>query len=170
MVHRSSAILLSRCDFGKAQREERLARYTEVCRLWGIHNGKHFSFATARARSGGIRSLGIGRHREWILQFTHLGGFELESRIAIVADVVETTRRLAGVKHILGSALRAGNGNWGKPHRPSEWRSTTGAVKHGETRERHLKTRPKRGERAPVIEAGAHVGTSWQAFLGVIKI
>jgi hypothetical protein len=43
--------------------------------------------------------------------------------------MVETTRWLAGVKNILRPALRAGNGNGGKPHRSSEWRSATGAVK-----------------------------------------
>jgi len=124
-----SAILLSRCDFGETQREEGLTRYTEVCWLFGVDDGKHFGFAAARARGGGTGSLGIGRHRERVLQFTHLGGFKLESCIAIVADVVEATRRLAGVKNILRPTLRAGNGNWGKPHRPSEWRSATRAVK-----------------------------------------
>jgi hypothetical protein len=34
--------------------------------------------------------------------------------------MVEAARRLAGVKDILGSTLRAGNGNGRKPHRPSE--------------------------------------------------
>jgi hypothetical protein len=54
------------------------------------------------------------------LQFAHPGGFEFESRIAIVADMVEATRRLAGVENVLRPALRAGDGNGGKPHRPSE--------------------------------------------------
>jgi hypothetical protein len=118
--HRPLSIRLSRCNFRKTQGEERLAGGTEICRLWRVDDGKHSGFAAACARGGGIRSLGVGRHRERILQFTHLGGFEFESRIAMVADMVEAARRLAGVKDILGSALRAGNGNGRKPHRPSE--------------------------------------------------
>ena len=130
-----SANLLSRCDFSKTQCEKRFAGDTEVRRFFGINNGEYLGFATARARSGGTGRFGFGRHRERIRQFTHLGGFELEGRIAVVADMVETTRWLAGVKNILRPALRAGNGNGGKPHRSSEWRSATGAVKlHGFTR------------------------------------
>ena len=72
-----------------------------------IDDGKYLGLTTARARGGRTRGLGVGRHRKGLLQFAHLGGFQFESRIAVVADVVETTRRLAGVNDIFGSALRA---------------------------------------------------------------
>ena len=127
--NRKPAIPSSRRDFRETQRKERLARDAEVFRVMAIDDGKYFSFATARARGGRTRGLGVGRHRKGFMQFTHLGGFEFEGRIAVVADVVETARGLAGVKDILGPTLGACNGNRGKPHRQSEWRSTTGGVK-----------------------------------------
>ena len=89
------------------ERQERLARDTEVLHVLAIGDGKYFSFAAARARgsrAGGVR---VGRHRKGFLHFTHLGGFEFEGRITVVADVVEAARGLAGVNDILGPALRA---------------------------------------------------------------
>ncbi len=127
--NRPSAILLPRCDFRETQREKRLAGDTEVCRFFGVNNGEYLGFTTASARGCGTGGFGFGRQLERVLQFTYLGGFEFERRIAVVADMVETARWLAGVKNILRAALRAGNGNGGKPHRSSEWRSAAGAVK-----------------------------------------
>jgi hypothetical protein len=120
---------LSRCDFSETQCEERLAGDTEVRRFFGVNNGEYLGFTTASARGCGAGRFGFGRQLERVLQFTHPGGFEFERRIAVVADMVETTGWLAGVKNILRPALRAGNGNGGKPHRSSQWRSATGAVK-----------------------------------------
>jgi len=122
---------LSRRDFRKAQSEERLARYTEVCRLWSVVDGEYLSFTAARARGGGIRSLGIGRHGERILQFTHPSGFKFERRIAVITDVIEAAGGLAGINDILAATLGTGNGNRGKPHRQPEWRSAPNSVKSG---------------------------------------
>jgi hypothetical protein len=66
-----------------------------------IGEGKYSSFATARARGGGARRLGIGRRHKGFLQFAQLDSFEFEGRIAVVADVVKTAGGLAGIDDIL---------------------------------------------------------------------
>ena len=89
------------------ERQERLARDAEVFRVLAIDDGKYFSFATARARGSRARGVRVRRHLKVFLYFAHLGGCELEGRIAVAADVVETARGLARVHDILGAALGA---------------------------------------------------------------
>lgn len=129
IVNRQSSILLAGRNFSETQREQRFARDTEVGRLWAVNNGKYLSFPTARTWGRRIRGLGVGGDGKGFLQLTHFAGFEFESRIAVVADVIETTRGLAGVNDILGPTLWAGNGNGGQPHRPPEWLRATSCVK-----------------------------------------
>ena len=88
---------MPRCNFREAQREKRLAGDTKVRRFFGVNNGEYLGFATARARRCGTGRFGFGRQRERVRQLTYLGGFEFEGRIAVVADMVETARWLAGV-------------------------------------------------------------------------
>ena len=89
------------------ERQERLARDTEVFRVLAIDDGKYFSFATARARGSGARGVRVRRHLKVFLYLAQLGGFELEGRNAVIADVVEAACGLAGVNDILGPALGA---------------------------------------------------------------
>ena len=89
------------------ERQERLARDTEVLHVLAIGDGKYFSFATARARGSCVGGVRVRRHRKVFLHFTHLGGFEFEGRIAVVADMVEAAGGVAGVDDILGPALGA---------------------------------------------------------------
>jgi hypothetical protein len=87
----------SRRDFREMEHQQSLAADTEELWLWPIQDCKHLSFATARARGGRARGIRVRRHLKVFLYFAHLGGFEFEGGIAVVADVVEAAGGLAGV-------------------------------------------------------------------------
>jgi hypothetical protein len=56
---------------------------------------------------------------EFFFDLADAGGFQLEGRVAFVADVVEAALGLARVEDVVGATLRAGNVEGRKRHRSS---------------------------------------------------
>src|SRR5208337_4822109 len=70
-------------------------------------NGEDPRFVAPRAGGRGGAGIGVRRDFKILRDFTHPRRFQLKGGVAIVANVVVTALRLARIKHVVGTALRA---------------------------------------------------------------
>jgi len=108
---------LRRGNFRIAKREQSFARSTHVLR-WGANaaDGEDSRFVAPCAGGCGGAGIGVGWHGKVLRGYSYPGGFQLKGSVAIVANMVVATRRIAGIMHVGGTAMRAGHGNRRKRH------------------------------------------------------
>jgi hypothetical protein len=65
-----------------------------------VEDRENLALAATSARRGGTGEIRIGRNKaKHAIPFSYFRGAQLESCVALAANVVETTFRLAGIKH-----------------------------------------------------------------------
>ena len=108
---------LRRSNFRVAKREQSFARRTHILR-WGANaaNGEDPRFVAPRAGGGGGAGIGVGWDGKVLRDFSYPRRFQLKSSVAIVANVVVAACRIAGIKHVGRTALRADHGDRSKRH------------------------------------------------------
>lgn len=131
----ASAGFLSRSDFGVLQVQQRFAsRAHKPSRFIRVGDGKDPRLMASRTRSGGGAGVGVGRCLEILRSLSQPGRFQFECRVTAVANVVVATLRLAGIKHVRGAAMRAGQGNRCQGH----WATSMRQQRRWCQGERHL--------------------------------
>ena len=99
---------LPRSNFRVPEREQSFAgRAHELRRRANIANGEDPRFMAPRAGGRGGAGIGVGWNFKILRDFPHPRRFQLKCGVAIVANVVVAALRLAGIKHVAGTALRA---------------------------------------------------------------
>jgi len=95
------------------QSQQRLAGDTEqLCGGRAVfHNGEEFALTAAGAGRGGATRIRVRRNNKWLRSFADPRRLQFESRVAMVAHVIEAAGRLAGINDVRGTALRAGDGD-----------------------------------------------------------
>ena len=108
---------LRRSNFRVSQREASFAGSAhELRRRANIADGEDPRFVAPRTGRRGCAGIGVGGNFEILRDFSHPGRFQFKGGVAIVANVVVAALRLAGIKHVAGTALRTGHRNRRERH------------------------------------------------------
>ncbi len=92
-------------------------------------DGEDGGLATARAWRRGARGVKLRRGVKIVFHFADFSSFQLEGRVAVVANVVVAALGLARVEHVGRAALWAGYSDGSQFHGDSAWLKAKRAVK-----------------------------------------